>query len=125
MRRRTMLRLPAFTCHSGIMRAVIARLRRTLQRLRSQPPLRRELLLLTVALLFSLLVLPLLIWVAGRLFLGEYLRDPSGASTGGPWALLADYLTGIVALSPGHWLVLLGPYVLTVAFRAGGRLLKM
>jgi hypothetical protein len=107
------------------MRAVIARLRRTLQRFRAQPPLRRELLLLTGTLLFSLLILPLLIWAAGRLLLGEYLRDPAGGSTGGPLALMVDYLGGVVALSPGHWLALLGPYLLTVAFRAGRGLLKM
>jgi hypothetical protein len=111
--------------HSGIMRAVIARLRRTLQRFHDQPPLSRELLLLACTLLFALLILPPLIWVAGRLSLGEYLRDPSGAPTGGPLALMIDYMGGILALSPGHWLVLLGPYLLTVAFRAGRALVKM
>ena len=107
------------------MRAVIARLRSTLQRFQAQPPLRRELLLLAAALLFSLLILPMLIWIAGRLSLGEYLRDPSGASTGGPLALTVDYMRGVLALSPGHWLALLGPYLLTVAFRAGRSLVKM
>ena len=107
------------------MRAVIARLRRTLQRFHAQPPLSRELLLLLATVLFSLLILPPLIWVAGRLSLGEYLRDPSGAPTGGPLALMVDYVRGVLALSPGHWLVLLGPYLLTVAFRAGRCLLKM
>jgi hypothetical protein len=107
------------------MRAVIARLRRTLQRFEAQPPLSRELLLLVATLLFALLILPPLIWIAGRLTLGDYLRDPSGAPTGGPLALMVDYVGGILTLSPGHWLVLLGPYALTVAFRAGRALLKM
>jgi hypothetical protein len=107
------------------MRAVIARLRSSLQRFRAQPPLRRELLLLAITLAFSLLILPTLIWIAGKVFLGDYLRDPSGASTGGPLALTLDYVAGVARLSPGHWLALLGPYALTVAFRAGRALLKM
>jgi len=107
------------------MRAVIASLRTSLRRFQAQPPLRREALLLAATLLFALLILPLLIWVAGRLSLGEYLRDPSGASTGGPFALMVDYLHGVLTLSPGHWLALLGPYLLTVAFRAGRLLVKM
>jgi len=107
------------------MRAVIARLRRTLQRFNAQPPVRRELLLLTAALLFSLLILPPLIWMSGKVFLGDYLRDPSGTPTGGPVALLVDFVGGVLALSPGHWIALLGPYVLTVAWRLGCRFVKM
>jgi hypothetical protein len=107
------------------MRAVIARLRRTLQRFHAQPPLRRELLLLVAALLFSVLILPTLIWIAGRLSMGEYLRSPSGTPTGGPVALTVDFLGGILTLSPGHWLAFLGPYLLTIAFRAGRSLVKM
>jgi hypothetical protein len=119
------LGLSVLACHSGIMRAVIAGIRRTLQRLRAQPPLRRELLLLAATLVFSLLILPTLIWFAGRMFLGDYLRDPSGSPTGGPLALTLDYASGVLALSPGHWIALLGPYVLIVAARAGRSLLKM
>ena len=107
------------------MRAVIASLRRTMQRFDAQPPVSRELLLLASSLVFSLVILPPLIWVAGRLFLGDYLRDPSGAPTGGPLALLVDFVAGLAALSPGHWLALLGPYLLTVAWRAGRRFVKM
>ncbi|MEO6367906.1 MAG: hypothetical protein ABIP38_07935 [Steroidobacteraceae bacterium] len=75
-------------------------------------------------LLVALTVLPLAIWCAGKLFLGDYLRDPLGAHTGGPFALLADYVAGILAGSPGHWVVLLGPYLLLMAFRAGRALWK-
>jgi hypothetical protein len=90
---------------------------------RALPPIRRELLTLGLMLLVALTVLPLAIWSAGQLFLGDYLRDPPGPSgitrTGGPLALLADFVRGVLAGSPGHWLVLLGPYLLLLAFRAG------
>lgn len=106
------------------MRDVIKAIRRGLGRLRSQPPLRRELLVFLAALLFAVLVLPSLIWIAGQVFLGDYIRDPTGAPIGGPLALTVDYLGGVVTLSPGHWLVLLGPYLLLLALRAGRALLK-
>lgn len=74
-------------------------------------------------LIVALTVLPLAIWGAGQLFLGDYLRDPPNPSgitrTGGPLALLADFVAGIFRGSPGHWLVLLGPWLLLLAFRAG------
>ena len=50
---------------------------------------------------------------------------PSGASaTGGPLALLTDFVSGLLAGSPGHWLVFLGPYLLLLAFRAGRAIWK-
>jgi len=107
------------------MRDVMKAIRRGLGRLRSQPPLRRELVVFLAALLFAVLVLPSLIWIAGQVFLGDYIRDPTGAPIGGPLALTFDYLGGVMALSPGHWLVLLGPYLLLLAVRAGRALLKM
>jgi len=106
------------------MRDVIKAIRRGLGRLRSQPPLRRELVIFLAALLFAVLVLPSLIWMAGQVFLGDYIRNPTGAPIGGPLALTVDYLAGVIALSPGHWLVLLGPYLLLLAIRAGRALLK-
>jgi len=88
----------------------------------------RELMTLTLMLIAALTVLPLAIWMAGKLFLGDYLRqppDPSGAHvTGGPIALVTDFMDGILAGSPGHWLVLLGPYLLLLAFRAGRAISK-
>jgi hypothetical protein len=76
--------------------------------------------------LLALTVLPLAIWLAGQFFLGDYLRDPvdpAVARHGGPLAMLLDYLHGILSGSPGHWLVMLGPYALLCAFRIGRRLL--
>ena len=76
----------------------------------------------------ALTLLPLAIWSAGQVFLGEYLRNPPAAAgsnlTGGPVALLADFVGGILAGSLGHWLVLLGPYLLLLAFRAGRAIAK-
>ena len=44
---------------------------------------------------------------------------------GGPLALILDYLGGVLAFSPGHWLVLLGPYLLLLALRGGRAIVKM
>jgi hypothetical protein len=97
-------------------------IRKAWHQYRSLPPVRRELATLSLMVLIALTVLPLAIWVAGKLFLGDYLRtppDPSGATpTGGPLALLIDYVGAVLAGSPAHWLVLLGPYLLLLAFRA-------
>ncbi len=62
-----------------------------------------------------------------QVFLGDYLRDPgdpAAARHGGPIALFVDYIAGIFNGSPGYWFVLLGPYLLVLAFRLGCRLAK-
>jgi hypothetical protein len=107
------------------MRDVIKAIRRSLGQLRAQPPLRRELAIFIAALLFAVLVLPSLIWIAGQVFLGDYIRSPTGTPTGGPLALTLDFLRGVFSLAPGHWIVLLGPYLLLAALRGGRTLLKM
>lgn len=86
------------------------------RRYRDLPAVPRELATLALMLLLALTMLPLAIWVAGRIFLGEYQRDPHGG-IGGPAALLSDYVGGIASGSPGHWLAFLGPYLLLLAFR--------
>jgi hypothetical protein len=100
-------------------------IRKAWQRYRALPRVPRELATLGLMLLLALTLLPLAIWMAGQLFLGDYLRDPAGSRSGGPLALLADYIGGIFSGSPGHWLALLGPYLLLVAFRTGRALSKM
>jgi hypothetical protein len=85
---------------------------------------RRELALLGLMLAFALFVLPVLIWFAGKFFLGEYVRTPSGAPTGGPLALWVDYIRGLASASLGYWTVLLGPYVILLALRISRGLLK-
>jgi hypothetical protein len=108
--------------------AVSKSIRKAWRGYRTLPPIRRELVTLGLMLLLALIILPFAIWGAGHVFLGDYLRDPpdpGGATrTGGPLALLADYIGGIIAGSPGHWLVLLGPYLLLLAFRAGRAMAK-
>jgi hypothetical protein len=60
----------------------------------------RELAMLGLSLAFALFVLPVIIWIAGKIFLGDYTRSPSGTPTGGPLALWVDYLRGL-ASAPG------------------------
>ena len=78
--------------------------------LTAQLPVRRELLILALALLCGVLVLPLLIWFVGQLILGPY-------DNGGMAALFADFLSGLAGGSPAFWIVALGPYVLTQFIR--------
>lgn len=87
------------------------------RRYRALPSLPRELVCFGLMLLLALTLLPLAIFLAGQVFLGEYIRDPSGTPVGGPLALWVDYLRGIFSGSLGHWLVLLGPWLLLMAGR--------
>lgn len=84
----------------------------------------RELATFAIMLVVAVTLLPLAIWGAGQVFLGDYLRDPAGTRTGGPLALLVDYLAGVFQGSFGHWVVLLGPYLLLLAVRGARRLTK-
>ncbi|MET0280481.1 MAG: hypothetical protein ABW278_05070 [Steroidobacteraceae bacterium] len=97
---------------------------RSWRRYSSLPTVQREVLTLVVMLLVAVTILPVAIWLAGQFFLGAYLRDPAGARTGGPFDLIVDFLQGLGSGSPGHWLVLLGPYVLVCAFRGARYLTK-
>jgi hypothetical protein len=87
------------------------------QRYRALPRLQRELVTFGLMLLFALTLLPLAIFLAGQIFLGEYVRDPSGAPIGGFGALWSDYLRGVLSGSLGYWITLLGPWLLLM----GGR----
>jgi hypothetical protein len=107
------------------MPGVITWIRNTWQRYRGLQGAQSELATFGMALVFALFLLPPIIWLAGRLFLGEYTRDPTGQVTGGPLALWIDFLRGLAEGSPGHWLALLGPYVILIALRVSRRLLKM
>jgi hypothetical protein len=76
----------------------------------SRVQLRRELLIFGGACLAGFIIAPLLIFAAGHASLGPYNR-------GGPWRLLADFMTGLAHGSPIFWAVALGPYVLTLLAR--------
>lgn len=71
---------------------------------------RRELIWLGVWLAFGLLLLPALIWIAGRVSLGDYVN-------GGPLALWQDLLNELGRGSLAHWLVIIGPYLLVSSAR--------
>ncbi len=78
---------------------------------------RRELVWLGVWLAVGLLLLPALIWVAGRISLGDYVN-------GGPFALWKDLLAELGRGSLVHWIVILGPYVLVSGARIGVALVR-
>jgi hypothetical protein len=67
-------------------------LSRSWRRYNSLPTVQRELVTLAVMLVVALTILPLAIWLAGQVFLGDYLRDPAGSRVGGPGALIGDFV---------------------------------
>jgi hypothetical protein len=106
------------------MPAVITSIRKQWENFNSLSTVRRELLLFCLALAFSMLLLPFLVWFAGDLSLGDYLRDPSGTRRGGPFALWLDFIRGIGNGILGYWIVLLGPYVILTSLRLCRRFTK-
>jgi hypothetical protein len=86
------------------------------------PRARRELIIFGVALLCGLLPVPLLIWVAGNRVLGPYTHGQN--THAGPWALLADFFTGLLHGSVVFWAVALGPAVLLLLLRLLVRALR-
>jgi hypothetical protein len=93
----------------------LAQLLQGLLRLRerywAQTGLTFELLTLALALAVGLLILPLLIWIAGRISLGDY-------TNGGPLGLYADYIVGLARGGLSYWVALLGPYGFLLLARA-------
>jgi hypothetical protein len=77
----------------------------------SQPRWVFEAVTFGLALLVGLLVMPALIYVAGRVALREY-------QNGGPLALYGDFLKGFFTLRESCWIVALGPYAFILLFRA-------
>lgn len=94
------------------------------RRYRALPSLQRELVTLGLMLLLALSLLPVAIFLAGQIFLGEYIRDPSGSPVGGFGAFWTDYIKGIFAGSFGHWVAFLGPWVLLLAWRLLAALMR-
>lgn len=100
-------------------------IRTTSRDYRALTGIRRELATFGLCLAVGLILLPMVIWVAGRLSLGDYTRSPSGSPTGGPLALWVDYLAGLAQGSLGYWVALLGPWLLLMALRGSRRWLRM
>ena len=71
---------------------------------RKYPWLPRETWIAGGALLVGLIPLPLLIYLAGQLTLGDY-------ESGGLAAFLKDFYLGLLTASPTTWCAVLGPYV--------------
>jgi hypothetical protein len=82
---------------------------------RVPPRPRRELILLGALLLFGLIGMPLLTWMAGNRWLGPYTHELNLHA--GPLALLQDFLLGLLHGSAVFWVVALGPAALVLLVR--------
>ena len=82
---------------------------------RVPPRLRWELFVLGALLLFGLIGVPLLVWVAGNRWLGPYTHEQNPHP--GPLALLQDYFAGLLHGSAVFWVVALGPAALVLLVR--------
>ena len=80
--------------------------------------LRRELLILGIALACGLIAIPLLIWVVGNRILGPYVHTQDPTAGTGPMRLLADFFGGLGHGSIIFWCVAAGPYILVTLVRA-------
>src|SRR3984893_13723772 len=74
------------------------------------PRPRRELVIFGLALLCGLIVMPFLIWSAGSRVLGPYTHGQN--THAGPFALVADFFSGLAHGSAVFWAVALGPALL-------------
>lgn len=76
----------------------------------SRPAPTFEAVTLGLALLVGLLVMPALIYLAGRYTLGAY-------ANGGPLTLYGDFFTGLFEPRSSNWVVVFGPFVFLCLFR--------
>ena len=79
--------------------------------------IRRELILLGIALACGFIVIPLLIWVVGNRILGPYVHSQDPTAGTGPMRLIADFFSGLTHGSVIFWCVVIGPYVLLTLIR--------
>jgi hypothetical protein len=77
--------------------------------------LRLELIVFGALLLFGLVAVPLLTWLAGNRWLGPYTHDQNPHA--GPLALLQDFFVGLLHGSAVFWVVALGPLGLVLLVR--------
>jgi hypothetical protein len=95
---------------------VANQLRRFWQHYRGAQGVARELLTIALCAGIGLLVMPCLIFLAGRLKLGPYAH-------GNLFALWRDFLAGLAAGSLAAWFIVVGPYLLVWLLRGWRRLL--
>lgn len=81
----------------------------------AQPRVRRELIVFGPALIFGLVIVPLLIWSVGTRVLGPYTRGTDVHDR--PLALLGDFFVGLAHGSTVFWLVALGPALFVALIR--------
>jgi hypothetical protein len=92
-----------------------ARLTQLRERYGGLPLSLRVLILYGAAVLFGVLIVPLLLWVAGNRILGPYTQGQNLHA--GPLALLQDFLVGLGHGSAVFWAVALGPAVFLLLLR--------
>jgi hypothetical protein len=95
--------------------APLSRVISLLYRYRALPRAQRELVIFGSALLIGLIPVPLAIWFAGSRVLGPYTHGQN--THAGPFALLLDFLVGLIHGSAVFWGVALGPAVLLLLVR--------
>jgi len=78
---------------------------------------RRELIILGIALACGFIAVPLLIWVVGNRILGPYIHTQDPTAGTGPMRLMADFFGGLTHGSIIFWCVAIGPYVLLTLIR--------
>jgi hypothetical protein len=107
--------------HLDIMPVVSATQRKTV----ADSPIGTEFIRLGIGVVVGVVIIPPLIWLAGHLVIGEYIRDPITGATGGPLALWSDFLQALAQGSAAHWLTCAGPYGLYVVVRLLRKLLGL
>jgi hypothetical protein len=93
----------------------LARLARLRDIYGTLPRPRRELVIFGLALLCGLILMPFLIWFAGSRVLGPYTHGQN--THAGPFALVADFFSGLAHGWAVFWAVALGPAVLLLLIR--------
>jgi hypothetical protein len=86
-----------------------------LARLRALTGTQRALILYALALIFGVLIVPLLIWLIGNRVLGPYTQGQN--THAGALALLEDFFVGLAHGSAVFWAVALGPLVVVLLLR--------
>jgi hypothetical protein len=99
---------------SGDSSGALAKLFNWFYRARDQyfalPRFQFEAITLGLALLFGLLVMPALIYLAGHIALRDYAH-------GGLFSLYGDFFKGLFAPRPSFWVVVVGPLVFLTLLR--------
>ncbi|HET7810611.1 MAG TPA: hypothetical protein VFL16_08535 [Steroidobacteraceae bacterium] len=70
-----------------------------------------EAMTLGLALLVGLVVMPALIYLAGRYTLGRYGHGTALEANSNLFTLFFDFYKGLIELRPSCWIVVIGPFV--------------